>query len=143
MRKPSQVPRSCWPACPSHRSREPSSQSWVPCCGQELGSAPCGTVWEQSMEPCAALLGPHSRSKRVFLFYCSSWGSSAMAEGFVCRNARPSRGGAAGEGSAAPRAVPATWQSPISIISRQHHSPCTAHGATRPAASRGSVLAGL
>lgn len=126
-----------------HISRYLSPQSWVPLCGQELGSAPCGNVWEQSMDPCAALLGPYSPSKRVFIVIAAAGEAVQWQRGSCAGMPRPCRGRAAGEGSAAPRALPATWQSPISIISRQRPAPWAAHGATRQAASRGSVLAGF
>lgn len=138
----------CCPACPAHHSWLLSLQTWVPHCGQ--GTAPCGTVWGAAHGPVCCSPGPTLRMKQnsaeankccFWLHQQGSWGSSRgdWCAGMSDRAAGSGRA----RGAPLPGLLHTTWHSPISIISRQPHAPFAAHGATRQAASRGSILAGF
>jgi len=85
--------------------------------------------------------------KQVPLFLLlnrGSLGSSAEAKGVHVQECLTVPWGRGGErGALLPGLLCTTWQSPISIISRQRHAPFAAHGATRQGANAGSSLAGF
>lgn len=109
-----------------------------------LGSSPWTCVllsWAHTLNE-----AENGQNKQVlfFMHQQDSWGSGAMAKGIRVQECLtvPWESGRE-RGAQLPGLLRATWQSPISIISRQRHAPFDARGATRQAASRGSILAGF
>lgn len=81
----------------------------------------------------------------VFLLHKQgSLGSSVVANTVRVQECLTVPWGRGGErGALLPGLLHTTWQSPISITSRQHRAPFADHGATRQAANAGSSLAGF
>lgn len=148
VRKPQQVPRSCWPACPPHPSQQLSWQRWVPAVARSWALLPVALAGEWHRPVCCSP-GPIPGMKQntagvnKCCLLLDQLGRQCSVGGARVQECLPVPWGSAGRGQRLPGLLPATWHSPISIISRQRHAPFAAHGATRQAASRGSVLAGF